>query len=178
MNILAGIVSLVQHVRHLTIQPEDYRPDCCPHCGLKGLWNHGCYTRQSNRRGLEQATEEPIRIPRFRCSGCGRTCSCLPQAIPPRRWYLWDVQQLALYLLSSSDSLNRVSKQLRPSRQTLKRWWQHRQSRFDFDAAALRSRFADLGRCIDFDAFWLNCLNRMSLSHAMLYLHQSGVPVP
>lgn len=178
MAILAGIESLVQHIHHLQTQPEDYRPECCPHCGKHGLWSHGSYTRQSDRRALERSTEAPILIPRFFCPACNLTCSCLPEAIPPRRWYLWDVQQSALFLLITSTSLNRVSTMLRPSRQTIKRWWHSLQARFAVDAAALRSRFAELGRFIDLDDFWLNCLKRMSLSRAMLYLHQAGVSIP
>ena len=31
--ILPGIHSLVQHLQHLQLQPEAYRPSRCPHCG-------------------------------------------------------------------------------------------------------------------------------------------------
>jgi len=174
LAILAGIHSLLQHVQHQTVQPNDYRPDRCPSCGKSGLWAHGAYTRKSNRRGLNQSTDAPIRIPRFLCRDCRSTCSCLPEAIPPRRWYLWDVQQTVLYLLLGSTSLNRTATQVQPSRQTIKRWWRDLQARFIVDSAALRSRFAELGRFTGFQSFWQHCLDQMRLSRAMLYLHQCG----
>lgn len=178
MPILAGIQSLVQHVQHFQSHPDDYRPDRCPHCGMGGLWHHGTYVRQSNRRGLQSSCIDPILIPRFLCQACHRTCSCLPEVIPPRRWYLWDLQQHALVLLLSACTLNRLATQLRPCRQTLKRWWQRLQSRFDLQASSLRSHFADLGRTLDFTSFWSTCLDQMPLSHAMLVLHREGVDIP
>lgn len=138
MNILAGIHSLAQHLQHHCEHPDDYRPDRCPHCGKGGLWRHGSYIRQSNRRGLTLFTDSPIAIPRFLCANCGKTCSCLPETIPPRRWYLWDVQQTVLCLLLGSTSLNHAATQVQPSRQTIKRWWRSLQSRFEVDSAALR----------------------------------------
>ena len=178
MVILAGIVSLRQHVCHVQTQLDDFRPACCPHCGHQGLWYHGWYGRQSSRRGLEQLTVDPIPIQRFLCPRCGRTCSCLPEAIPPRRWYLWDVQQLALCLLLGGTSLNDLARQLQPCRQTLKRWWQRLRDRFDLQASTLRSHFAELGRWPGFAAFWSHCLDTMPLSGAMLCLYQAGVSIP
>lgn len=176
--ILTGIHTLAQHVFHLQIQPEDYRPNCCPDCGLSGLWFHGSYTRKANRRGLEHETDEVILIPRYRCPGCRKTCSVLPEAIPPRRHYLWDVQQLVLFLLASGISINKTAKLFTPSRQTIQRWWKHVQNNFTQQAAALRSRFPSLGRTLGLQDFWLTCLGRMNLSSAMVHLHQSGLPVP
>lgn len=178
MVILAGIRSLVQHVNQLQTQPDSYRPSRCPHCGKAGLWRHGSYQRQANRRGLAVTTDAPILIPRFLCRHCGVTCSCLPEAIPPRRWYLWEVQQLAVLLLLDSTSLNRVAQRLAPGRQTIKRWWQRLRSRFWADAAALRSRFAELGRYPHFESFWSNSLKQMPLSAAMCYLHHRGIAIP
>lgn len=178
MNILAGIHSLAQHVQHLSEHPDDYRPDRCPSCGKSGLWAHGAYTRKSNRRGLNQSTDAPLLIPRFLCPNCGSTCSCLPETIPPRRWYLWDVQQTVLYLLLGSTSLNRAASRVQPSRQTIKRWWRSLQRRFAMDSAALRSRFSKLGYFADFHSFWQNCLEQMQLSRAMLYLHRAGLLIP
>ncbi len=178
MSILAGILSLAQHVQHSQSYPEDYKPDRCPHCGLAGLWCHGTYLRQANRRGLEFGLDEPILIPRFLCRACHQTCSCLPEAIPPRRWYLWDLQQKVLLLILNACSLNHVATLVRPSRQTLKRWWQHLRSRFDVHSATLRHRDAELGRWIDLESFWHHCLQQMPLSRAMFYLHNDGVSIP
>jgi transposase-like protein len=176
--ILAGIESLMQHLVLLQIQPDSYRPDVCPHCGKQGLWHHGFYARQSGRRGLLHATDDPIPIPRFLCPECRRTCSCLPEPIPPRRWYLWDVQQRALELLLHGISLNQVARQLWPARATIKRWWQRFKDQFDVHASTLRSRFADLGRQVELAMFWSTCLADMPLSRAMHYLHQDGVVIP
>jgi transposase-like protein len=167
-----------QHVRHLKTQSEDYRPKRCPHCGVAGLWCHGFYTRKANRRSLNRDTDEPILIPRFRCQPCHKTCSCLPEVIPPRRHYLWDIQQLALWLSVQNVSLNLTAQYLSPSRHTLRRWWQRCQSRFSLQAFHLRSSFSTLGRSIDIEGFWLNCLQQMTLSQAMLHLYRCEVIVP
>jgi hypothetical protein len=39
-------------------------------------------------------------------------------------------------------------------------------------------RFPELGRSVDFTAFWQNCLQAMSLSQAMAWLDREGVIVP
>jgi len=178
--IVAGIRTLVQHVQHLQIQPEDYRPETCVWCGLKGLWVHGCYVRKANGRGLARDTDKAILIPRYRCRapGCGKTCSVLPEAIAPRRHYLWEVQQLAVFLLASGVSLNKTARLLSPSRHTLRRWWQRFQQCFVQHAAALRSRFPELGRTQGLSDFWLVCLAAMDLSSAMVELHRCGVEIP
>lgn len=176
--ILAGITSLVQHLHHLKTQPEDYRPKRCPHCGVGGLWSHGYYTRKANRKGLSRDTEEPILIPRFRCQPCRKTCSCLPELIPPRRHYLWDRQELSLLLIMMGMSLNQIALLFRPSRHTLRRWWRRCQSCFSLPAFHLRSGFSLLGRSVGLREFWLNCLQQMPLSQAMLHLHRCGVIVP
>jgi len=176
--ILAGITSLVQHIQHLKTQPEDYRPARCPHCGVGGLWHHGYYTRKASRRCLRRETDEAIVIPRFRCQPCRKTCSCLPEVIPPRRHYLWDIQQLALVLAVTGVSLNQAALWLRPSRHSLRRWWQRYQSYFPVHSFHLRSAFPALGRSLGIGRLWLSCLSQMPLSQAMLQLHRCGVIVP
>lgn len=176
--ILAGITSLVQHVHHLKTQPEDYRPKRCPHCGVGGLWHHGCYIRKANRRGFCRDTAESILIPRFRCQPCRKTCSCLPEVIPPRRHYLWDSQELSLLLIIMGLSLNQIALLFRPSRHTLRRWWKRHRSRFSLQAFHLRCCFSTLGRSVGIRDFWLNCLQQMPLSQAMLHLHRCEVIVP
>ena len=64
-HILPEINTLEQHSAHLSSKPDDYRPDCCPHCGKGGLWSHGCYTRQSDREHGSADSLNPVRIPRF-----------------------------------------------------------------------------------------------------------------
>jgi len=178
--IVAGIQTLVQHVHHLQVQPESYRPKRCVWCGLEGLWAHGCYVRKANGRGLARETDSDILIPRYRCphAGCGRTCSVLPAVIPPRRHYLWEVQQVAVLLLASGISLNKTARLLAPSRATVRRWWQQFQHCFRQHAAVLRSRFPELGRHRGPRGFWQACLRAMDLSAAMLELHHGGVDIP
>ena len=176
--ILAGVQTLLQHVHHIHAQPEDYRPARCPQCGKRGLWCHGSYPRKANRRGLACETQAPVLIPRYRCPTCGGTCSSLPEAVPPRRHYLWEVQQQVVLLLLSGLSLNQVAQRLAPSRHTLRRWWQRLKQRFTLDASLLRSHCPALGRTTGFGSFWRACLARMRLSEAMRVLHRSGTTIP
>ena len=177
-NILPDITTLLQHVSQLRLYPEDYRPKRCAECGKKKLWDHGSYTRKSNRRSLTHETDEPIIIPRFICAACRKTCSTLPQAIPPHRHYLWDLQQVILSQLLRGYSLNEVAKQWPPSLNTIRGWWQHLQNRFTMDESCLRSRFAELGRTPSFTPFWSSCLAKMDLSSAMYHLNDMGRAVP
>ncbi len=47
---------------------------------------------------------DPVAVPRFRCTGCGATCSRLPACVAPRRWYDWRVPQQALRALAERIS--------------------------------------------------------------------------
>ena len=176
--ILPGIHTLEQHQRRLQVQPQDYRPERCPHCGKAGVWCHGAYARKADREGRCDACLNPVPIPRFFCPHCQATCSRLPQCLAPRRWYGWAMQQAVLWLLAGGRSIRGVSRELRPSRRTVGRWRQGFQSRFPLHAACLRSRFPQLGHHEGFHAFWGACLTLMPLSLAMVLVHQSGVAVP
>ena len=94
-RIVAGIDTIKQHLEAIKQTPEAYRPPCCPHCGLKILWQHGHYERKADRRAGQDSLN-PVPICRYCCSGCRRTCSRLPACIAPRRWYDWSVQQAVL----------------------------------------------------------------------------------
>ena len=178
-NILSGIHSLVQHLEHLEATPGDYRPECCLHCGKAGVWCHGAYTRKADRDNPTHSSLNPIRIPRFFCRHCQRTCSTLPECVPPRRWYLWTIQQAVLWLLCTGHSLAQVSAQVSPCESTLWRWWRRWQGRFAVHAWHLRNRFGDLGRASgDVRSFWRACLAQQSLSSAMVLLHGAGVVIP
>jgi hypothetical protein len=177
-NIIPNIMTLLQHVFQLKIQPDNYRPQCCKSCGKNNLWCHGFYTRKSNRRSLKFETDEPILIPRFICSSCQTTCSSLPEIIPPHRHYLWALQQAVLLQLLNGVSLNQVSSQWSPSLNTIRRWWQQLKDQFTIDESFLRSRFAELGRSPGFTSFWLSCLAKMDLSSAMYHLNTMGRSVP
>lgn len=111
-RILASITTLDQHLEALRLSPDVYRPEACPHCGVSGLWGHGCYYRKGDR-STGGATREPVPVPRYLCPGCIGTCSRLPLFMSPRRWYCWAMQQLVLLLLLSGSVIERL---LRPHR--------------------------------------------------------------
>lgn len=174
-HIIPGILSLVEYLRTYHQSPQQLRPQQCHHCGGITLWCHGHYDRKSDR---ESNTLNPIPIARFYCPLCHHTCSVLPECIPPRRWYLWLVQQAAFLLKLAGHSYREISRQLLPSRHTISRWWGHWQERhpqFSFVLRTLRPRW---GYAPDFQAFWNRCLSEMALSQAMFWINQQGVIVP
>lgn len=177
-RILQGIDSLKQHLAHLDQDPEAYRPDCCQHCGKAGVWFHGYYRRKADRAGTAGKYLDPVPIPRFFCRHCRKTCSRLPACIAPHRWYLFCLQQAVFTLLLAGYSCRQVSRQQRPSRHTVSRWWRRLQERYSAHAFALRSRFAELGRHLSFPSFWRACLDQMTLAEAMGWLDRDGVAIP
>ena len=174
--ILPGIHSLEQHHRRLQVQPEDYRPERCPHGGKAGVWCHGVYPRKADREGRCGACLNPVCIPRFFCPHCQGTCSRLPQCLAPRRWDGWAVQQAVLALRVAGHSVRQVSRQLAPSRWTVARWGSRLRSCFPLHAASLRC--PPLGRHAGLCAFWGACLSLMPWSAAMWQVHQSGLAIP
>ena len=110
VHIVAEILSLIQHIKTFHDEPERYRLEYCLCCGKSGLWFHGCYSRKADRSGDAGKSLNPIFIQRLFCPNCRKTCSALPECIPPRRWYLWDEQQTALLLLLAGNSLSACAK--------------------------------------------------------------------
>lgn len=177
--ILPGIHSLAQHLQHLQALPEDYRPQRCPHCGRARMWCHGAYTRKADRERSRAASLNPVPIPRFLCSFCYRTCSRLPECVPPRRWYLWAVQQAMLWLICAGHPLARVSEEGPPSERTVARWWRRLRGCLPEHRLHLCNRVPELGReSGEARSFWKACLKRMKLSSAMLMLTGAGLAVP
>jgi transposase-like protein len=179
LRILSANPFLPQHIEQVHHCPEVYRPIACPHCGLGGLWHHGCYERKADRPGAKaDVSLNPVPVCRFMCQGCGHTCSRLPLCIAPRRWYDWDIQQRVLQWLMSELSLHRVSERARLDRRTVRRWWEWLESCTETFSFHLRSRFPELGRAgDDWQAFWRVCLNLMPLSEAMAWLdYELSVP--
>ena len=177
-RIVSGIITLPQHIDTLHSTPEVYRPARCPHCGLAGLWQHGCYYRKSNRNSPSEKSTCLIEIPRYLCPACSHTCSRLPSCIPPRRWHSWLLQQQVLQYLLAVCSLHRCAAMFGLCRHTIRRWWNWLQSRtveFEF---FLRSRFPEWGRATDWNSFWRDCLVDMPLSEVMASLDQDGVYIP
>ena len=177
-RIVSGITSLQQHIETQHSTPEVYRPAQCPHCGLTGLWRHGCYSRKSNRSSPREKSVCLIEIPRYLCSACCHTCSRLPSCVPPRRWYSWLFQQKVLQYLLIVNSLHGCAAKFCIYRSTIRRWWNWLQSRtveFEF---FLKSRFPEWGRSIDSNSFWRSCMDDMPLSEVMASLDHDGVDIP
>lgn len=168
--IVAGILLLTQHLTTLKENPNHYRSNFCPHCGRAGIWNHGHYDRKSDRSG----ELNPISILRFFCPYCKKTHSALPECIPPKRWYMWDIQQSVLFKIISGESMHAVSRSEQPSLSTCKRWMERFKNHFLKQRDALSARVNELARLVDFEGFWKNCLNQMSLGRAMLLCNQAG----
>lgn len=178
MHIIAEIASLVQYLKCIKEEPEALRPDRCPHCGKLGVWRHGCYPRKADRTNAGESSLNPIWIHRFFCPECHRTCSALPECIPPRRWYCWDVQQSAFLWLLAGKSLRTAARDVMPSRHTLTRWMARFQEQFAHHKDSLCHHCIELGRAVYFSNFWSKCLNLIPLSKAMRLCHASGVCVP
>ena len=177
-RILSAIRSSDQPLSPLEPHPEALRPRQCPHCGLGGVWRHGHYRRKADREGQAGVYRDPVPIPRFYCRHCRATCSRLPGAMAPRRWYSWGVQQAALALLLGGSSLRRAARMSRPGRHTIRRWWGWLEDRFARYRFHLCSHFPELGRTPSQGAFWSACLHRMSLAEAMGWIERDGGGVP
>lgn len=171
--IVAGILSLTQHLTMVKENANYHGANSCHHCGKSGAWKHGYYDRKSDRSKTGELN--PILIPRFFCSHCKKTYSILPECIPPRRWYLWCIQQLVLFKMISGESIRAVDRSEQPSLSTCKRWLKRFKKYFLEQRDALCARIGSLARFVDFESFWKNCLSQMSLDRAMLFCNQAGV---
>ena len=170
-RILACIHTLEQHAEAVANDPEIYRPLACPHCQAGGLWRHGHYERQADRRPGNRTSLNPVRVLRFLCPPCERTCSRLPACIAPRRWYAWSVQQVVLLLLLLGGfSLQHCAGCAGCDRRTVGRWRDWLGERGESFAFFLRSRLPELGRFSDHASFWRNVIDSLSLQQAMVWL--------
>ena len=177
-RILPAIDTLYQHLYQLEHHPEIYRPAHCPGCGLSGLWCHGFYSRKADREGQHGVYLDRIPIPRYFCRHCRQSCSRLPACIPPRRWYLWRIQQVILSVLMAGGSFTQAARESDPGRRTTSRWWHRLQACFNQHCFHLRSRFPRLGRYHSLPSFWLACFAERSLAEVMAVLDHCGVVVP
>lgn len=178
MRIIAEIISLIQYIDVLKNKSENYRLEACLCCGKANPRRHGFYPRKADRSNSSVASLNPILVQRYLCLDCGRTCSVLPECIPPKRWYLWDVQQKALLLLFGGKSLNATEKEIMPSRHTIKRWLNHFKEQFHLHKDVLCNHFIELGREINFINFWKEFFKNNLLSKAMRLCHVAGVSIP
>ncbi len=177
-RILPGIETLKQHQEQFQDDPDSYRPERCPHCAKAGMHRHGYFERNAPRGEGMAFSLGMLRIPRFYCPTCHGTCSRLPACLSPRRQYWWRSQQAVLERLISGKSIHEVARRMKAGRRTIGRWWQWLEGQFDVHSLYLRSRFPELGRAVDWKAFWSLCLERMSLGEAMGWLDRAGVRVP
>src|SRR3990167_3742009 len=152
MHILAGIMSLVQYKK--SQESNQHRLERCPHCGRSSPWLHGHYPRKADRTGNQEESLNPIFIQRYYCPGCRKTCSVLPECLPPHRWYLWEVQQIAIMLILQETSFNAAAKNIAPSRHTISRWIASLKEKFHLHKDTLCGHFIDLGRTIGWTDFW------------------------
>ncbi|MDP3889514.1 MAG: DUF6431 domain-containing protein [bacterium] len=176
--IFSGIMSLVQYVDLQKYDPYKLRPEQCPSCGRLNLWGHGCYPRESDRINPSSESLNPILIQRYYCHGCGKTCSVLPECIPPRRWYLWETQQTAILLFLLSGSARAVEQQVKPSRHTIKRWVAWLIVQFKLHKDVLCTHFASMGLFTEPVSFWKDVFDKLSLSTAMRLCYVAGVTIP
>ena len=104
----------------------------------------------------------------------------LPECIPPRSWYPWQVRQVIILLLLTGNSLGRtiLTNGSRACRQTVQRWWRRFLDCFPAYSFYLRAHFPSLGRKAEFADFWTSCLASMPLSTVMRLFHDEGLPVP
>lgn len=174
--ILAGILSLLQYTEQY--RDETARLAHCPGCHRANPWRHGCYPRKPDRLNPTGKSHNPVLIPRFYCPGCKKTCSLLPECIPPRRWYLWETQQAAMLLFLLGNSARSVGKQVKPSRHTIKRWVAWLITQFKMYKDALCTHFPSFGLFIEPVSFWKHVFDKLPLSTAMRICHVSGVAVP
>ena len=177
-RMLPEIETVAQHQEQLRDDPDTYRPESCPRCGNGGLQRHGHYERNAPRSEGMAFLLGSLFIPRFYCPKCRGTCSRLPACLSPRRQYWWKSQQAVLERLLSGASIREVARRMWPSRRSIGRWWQWLKGRFDEHALHLRSRFPELGRAVDWKAFWSRCFECMNLCEAMGWLDRIGVRVP
>jgi transposase-like protein len=175
-RILASVTTLERHLIAVAATEADiYRPLACPYCGVAGLWRHGCYHRKADRGSDASESLNPVPVLRYLCPACERTCSRLPLCIAPQRWYDWAVQQVVLALLLAGFSVHCCCRCTCRARSTVRRWrdWLHaRSEEFCF---YLRSRFPELGRQAQLDAFWRHVIKGMSLAQAMAWLDRDLV---
>jgi transposase-like protein len=176
--IISDILTLIQYISMLKTEDISLRPEYCPHCGKANPHRHATYERHADREHTGKYSLNPLTIQRYFCPSCNKTCSVLPECIPPRRWYSWTMQQTILVACLLGNSINQVAQKCLPSRSTCKRWWSWLQFNFNRFSSELRTLFPLLGRENGFSAFWFSCFKQMSLSKAMYFCHQKGVLVP
>jgi len=175
LQILTGILTLIQYKIEIENNPLPVRPDRCECCGKLNPWRHGTYPRKSAR---PDASLNPILIQRYYCAACRRTTLAQPECISPRRWYLWEIQQAVLTFFMLGESTCAIAKKTMPSRHTIARWINRFVEQFRLYKDVLCNQIIELGRFISLADFWCACFKKMTLGAAMRLCHVAGVPIP
>lgn len=178
VHIFAGITSLVHYINLQKNNSDQIRLDHCLCCGKSNPWRHGGYFREADRINPSSESLNSVFIQRYYCPSCQKTCSVLPECISPRRWYLWELQQVILLLCLSGVSAYAVAKDQLPSYKTIKRWLDRFSEQFRLHKDALCTHFAVLGRASNMTEFWQMALQTISLGKAMRLCHVTGVIIP
>ena len=176
--ILPMFLSLIQYKIASDINLDLIRPDYCVSCGRAHPWRHGPYPRKPQRDGSVGESLNPIFIQRYFCPDCKKTFSVLPECIPPRRWYLWEVQQEILLLYLLGRSAYEIAKDSIPSYNTITRWLHRFQAQFRLHRDTLCSHFGELAQTSGLAEFWTVCFKQMTLGAAMRLCHVAEVPIP
>lgn len=178
LHILPRILSLCQYRYEIDQKPEQNRPAKCEYCGKKHPRRHAQYQRKTERDSSSAGLRSPLFIQRYYCAACGRTTSALPECIPPRRWYLWEIQQCALVLSLLGKSAYAIAKEIIPSHHTISRWVARFHEQFILHKDTLCVHFSELGRTSDLAEFWQACFDKITLGAAMRLCHVAEVFIP
>ena len=176
--ILTDIMTIMQHLSRVKSKPDPYRPEHCPDCNHHIVWKHGSYFRKSVRDHQCPSSLELVPISRYICVKCKKTCSTLPECIPPRRWYLWAVQQACMVACLLGKKVSQIATEQLPRRQTISRWERHRHEQFKEHQFYLLARFQEFGRQTNFKDFWSKCLSQFSLSRIYYFLNLDDFNIP
>jgi len=183
-HILADIISLAQYLKTLREEPDRCRLEFCCHCGKAGPWCHGHYDRKAKRTNTGSTNPHPslesVPVFRFFCPGCQHTSSVLPEYMPPRRWYLWEIQQAVFMTILAGKSIYAAARSFLPSRDTIARWVRRLKDpkQFLLHKDTLSGHVPDLGRTPLFTDFWTAVFRIASLGKAMRLCHVAGVDIP
>ena len=91
--------------------PEEFRPTWCKHCQSEAKFHkHGSFTRSVLT--MEELLE--IKIFRFKCTACAKTCSVLPSFLKRHHTAALDVQEHIVRSHQNGVSLRVISEQLSP----------------------------------------------------------------
>ena len=179
MTFILSELNDLQHIEMPHNNSKEYQKSQCPSCGRTGLWKHGTYYRKGR-----EITNREIPIQRFLCPHCNKTCSMLPEFISPRRQFQWFTQQLVMQLILTTKNISEAWKAISsqpgstPSMSTIRRWWRHTCQQYLQHRFYLCNTLPELGYSSDQVSFWKMCLDRLSLSNAMVILTRSGHPIP